>query len=267
MKILISVTLRLIYPVLLGFIILAFHGSVNLVIGQSDENTDKDSLMLKYNIEASGIFQSGRLSQVFIPVGGMAVIGNNKFELEVPVKYVFHKVNGFVLENDIIARAVIKAFPNNRIHPVIGYIYEFSQLYHLKYRHAPGVGFGLHLIENDKNPLILHVFGSWDQTEFENVAGYETFRVNGILFGNHPFVKGRINLEYRLFYFKSLDNGTNFMYRVQPKLLINITKQISFILNLDYRYENIVDPMNSEENVFFSAGVRFSGGNIKPGNN
>ena len=174
-------------------------------------------------------------------------------------RYTYHKINGLEFENDLITLTALAILPNKKFHPVGGFIFETSQLYQLKYRYSPGAGIGVHLSKNKKQSILLHAFGSYDNTEFFNIPGYQTFRVNGIIWGSHEVVKNKLDLTYRLFYFQSIQDVSNYIFRAEPKLLFKLSKVLSMTLNLDYRFENIVDPMNTKENVFLSAGLQISG--------
>ena len=120
------------------------------------------------------------------------------------------------------------------------------------------MGFGVHLLRKKSDKILLHAFGSYDDTEFINSVGYKTFRANAILWGNHHLIKNKLDLTYRIYYLQSVQEGSNFVLRFDPTLLVKISKSVSFTYKLDYRYESVVDPMNTNENLFMSAGILIS---------
>ena len=253
--------------VLVGIVLFIFQftwndGLAQSVLGGTQDSVQttqqRDSLTLNYKFNASMMYAKGRLNQFMVPIGLKSTLSNNSFGLELVGKYVYHKINGFELENEILTRAVFTLFPQKIIRPVIGYIYESSLLYQLKSRHSPGLGFGVIIVKNDKHELLLNSFVSYDKTEFENIVGYETFRANIILWGSHRLIKDKLHFNYSFFYFQSVQDGTNYVLRFEPKLLFKLSKIFSLSANLDYRYENIVDPVSTKENLFMTVGFQIA---------
>ena len=214
---------------------------------------------MKYNLNVSAMYKTGRLNQVLLPFRGFVAVSNTKISVEVLAAYVYHKMNGFEIENDLISRIVFAAIPNNRFHPVGGFSYETSQLFSLEYRHAPGFGMGWHISSNEKNLMLLHVFASYEQAEFMNADGYETARINFILFNTHHLIDKRLDLVYRIFYFQSVTDSDNYIFRTETKFMFKLNKHLAFTLNMDYRYDAIVDPMNTNVNSSLTAGLQLSG--------
>jgi len=241
-----------------GLFLVVICLKTDVVLAQEGSPKNQDSLRITYGLNLSMTYKEGRLNQLMIPVGGNASVGNKKYKLELYANYLYHKINGFELENEILTRTVLTLSPNKKIHPLGGMIYETSKLYQVKYRVSPGVGIGGHIIRNEKHKLLIHLFGSYDRTEFINASGYETFRANSILMGSNQIVKDKLDLNYRIFYFQSIQDKSNMVFRFQPKLVFKITNSIAFTYNLDYRYESIVDPLNMNVNLFMTAGIQLS---------
>ena len=253
--------------IIMGIVLIISQVNWNYSLSQSDhvnlqDSTvtakQKDSISLNYKFNASMMYAKGRLNQFMIPLSLQLTLSNEVFNIELIGKYTYHKINGFELENEILTRSVFTLFPQKRIRPVAGYIYESSLLYQLKSRHSPGLGFGLTILENKKHQLLLNSFGSYDKTEFENVQGYETFRANLILWGSHELIKDKISLNYSFFYFQSVQDQTNYVIRFEPKLLFKLSNILSLSANLNYRYENIVDPISTRENLFMTVGFQIA---------
>jgi len=243
---------------LTGMLLVILIFTSNFGFSQSDQIKPKDSLSFNYKFNASMRMSKGRLNQLMIPLSLQTTLTKKAFEIALIGNYIYHKINGFQLENDILTRGVFTLFPQKRIHPVIGYIYESSLLYQVKSRHSPGLGIGLTIINKTNHKLRLNSFASYDKTEFDNIQGYETFRANLILFGSDVLIKDRLDFNYTIFYFQSVQDGTNYTLRFEPKLLFKLNKIFSFSVNMNYRYESIVDPVNTKENLFMSVGLQIA---------
>jgi hypothetical protein len=244
--------------ILTGMLLVILLLTPDFGFSQSEQVNPKDSLGFNYKFNAAMRLSKGRLNQLMIPLSLQTTLINKAFEIDLIGNYVYHKISGFQLENDILTRGGFTLFPQKRIHPVVGYIYESSLLYQLKSRHSPGLGIGLTMINKTKHKLRINSFVSYDKTEFENIVGYETFRANLILFGSNVLIKDRLHFNYTFFYFQSVKDGTNYTLRFEPRLLFKLNKIFSFSANLNYRYENIVDPVSTRENLFMTVGIQIA---------
>lgn len=247
-----------VYGLIEGMLLVILLSTSNYGLSQSDQVKPKDSLSFNYKFNASMRMSKGRLNQLMIPLSLQTTLANKTFEMDLVGSYRYSKINGFQLENEILTMGVFTLFPQKRIRPVAGYIYESSLLYQLKSRHSPGLGIGLTIIKKTNHKLRLNAFASYDKTEFENVVGYETFRANLILFGSDVLIKDRLHFNYTFFYFQSVQDGTNYTLRFEPKLLFKLSKIFSLSANLNYRYENIVDPVSTRENLFMTFGFQIA---------
>ena len=247
---------------ILKFILLAFLlPTYNYGFSQTKQVDPKDSLSFNYKFNAAARLAKGRLNQIMMPFLLQTTLTNRTFRFDFIGNYTYHKINGSQLENDLLTRGIFTLFPKKRVHPVIGYIYESSLLYKLKHRHSPGLGVGLTMINSKNHKLRLHSFASYDKTEFDNTTGYETFRANLILFGSNVLIKDRLHVNYTVFYFQSVQEAMNYTFRFEPKLLFKLNEILSFSANVNYRYESIVDPLSTRENMFMSVGLQI--GNMK----
>ncbi len=243
---------------LTGMLLVILLSTSNYGFSQSDQVKPKDSLSFNYKFNASMSLAKGRLNQLMVPLSLHTTLSNKTFGIDLVGSYVYQKLNGFPFQNEIITRGTFTLFPQKRIRPIAGYIYESSLLYQMKSRHSPGLGFGLTVIKKTNHELRLNSFASYDKTEFENVAGYETFRANFILFGSHVLIKDKLHFNYTLFYFQSVQDETNYTIRFEPKLLFKLNKIFSLSANMNYRYENIVDPVSTKENLFMTVGFQIA---------
>ncbi|MFT6036173.1 MAG: hypothetical protein ACI9XJ_001751 [Marivirga sp.] len=241
-----------------GILLFILLSTSNYGFSQSDQVELKDSLSFNYKFNASMSLAKGRLNQLMVPLSLHTTLSNTTFGIDLVGSYVYQKLNGFPFQNEIITRGTFTLFPQKRIRPIAGYIYESSLLYQMKSRHAPGLGFGLTVIKKTNHELRLNSFASYDKTAFENVVGYETFRANFILFGSDVLIKDRLHFNYTFYYFQSVQEGTNYTLRFEPKLLFKLSKIFSLSANLNYRYENIVDPISTKENLFMTVGFQIA---------
>jgi hypothetical protein len=91
-----------------------------------------------------------------------------------------------------------------------------------------------------------------------NIEGYETIRANATLWGRHQLIMNKLDISYRLYYLQSVQDGANYIFRFDPTLLIKIPKSIAISYKLDYRYESVVDPINTNANLFMTGGIQIS---------
>jgi hypothetical protein len=244
--------------ILTGMLVVILLSTSNFGFSQSDQVKSKDSLSFNYKFNASMTLAKGRLNQLTIPFSLQTTLTNKTFGIDLVGSYVYQKINGFPLQNERITRGVFTLFPQKRIRPIIGFIYESSLLYQLNSRHSPGLGIGMTIINKTNHELSLNVFASYDKTEFDNIVGYETFRANFIFFGSNVLIKDRLHFDYTLFYFQSVQEGTNYTIRFEPKLLFKLSKIFSLSANANYRYENIVDPVSTKENLYMTFGFQIA---------
>ena len=241
-----------------GILLFILLSTSNYGFSQSDQVELKDSLSFNYKFNASMSLAKGRLNQLMVPLSLHTTLSNTTFGIDLVGSYVYQKLNGFPFQNEIITRGTFTLFPQKRIRPIAGYIYESSLLYQMKSRHSPGLGIGLTVIKKKNHKLRLNAFASYDKTAFENVVGYETFRANLILFGSDELIKDRLHFNYTFFYFQSVQDRTNYTLRFEPKLLFKLSEIFSLSANFNYRYENIVDPISTRENLFMTFGFQIA---------
>ena len=106
--------------ILTGMLLVILIFTSNFGFSQSDQIKPKDSLSFNYKFNASMRMSKGRLNQLMIPLLLQTTLTKKTFEIDLIGNYIYHKINGFQLENDILTRGVFTLFPQRRIHPVIG---------------------------------------------------------------------------------------------------------------------------------------------------
>lgn len=228
-------------------------------LGQKDTTSiDTSTYRSDYFVSLSGFVQRGVFSSTIIPGKASYTLGNDKIQGILAGTYMYGKFAGTVSQNDLISRAVCYLKPGNRLFAGIGYNFEFSTMYHVAYRSAPGIGIGYRILKKPRSEMVTHIFSSYEVTEFVHVPGYSTIRANAILFGEHELIKGLLQFNYQLFFYQSLDNAINYRFRAHPQLAIHITKILDFTISYDYHYETVVDPNNTRENYFVTFGLKLT---------
>lgn len=217
----------------------------------------QDTLSVEYSLNARGTFKEGKLNQTIISSDGYYALTAQYLKTEFFANYKYLKTNGRVGENELFGRVLISFFPKKRWFPVIGYIYNKSEFYQIRNRHNLGLGVGLKLFENQANTIILNAWAAYDDTAFKNIARYKTFRINTFLLGNHKLIPDKLSLQYLLYYLQSLEQGNNFIWRIEPTLLFHLSKRFSISINLESHYENIIDSANTKRNSVLTVGVNF----------
>ena len=217
----------------------------------------QDTLAVQYSLSARGTFKEGKLNQTIISSGGYYGLTAQNWKTEVFANYNYLKTNGRLGENEFLGRVLISFYPKKRWFPVIGYIYNISEFYQIQNRHTPGLGVGLKLLENKVSTINLHAWAAYDHTEFKTIRRYNTFRINTFLIGTHKLIPDKLSFQYLVYYLQSLEQSVNYIWRIEPTLLFQISKRISLSINLESHYENIIAPGNTKRNSVLTVGVKF----------
>ncbi len=217
----------------------------------------QDSLTVQYSINARGTFKEGQLNQTILSLDGYHALTSQYWKTELFANYNYLKTNGRVGENELLGRALISLLPQKRWFPVIGYIYNKSEFYQVENRHTPGLGIGCKLLENESRTINFHVWAAYDHTNFKNISGYNTFRINTFVVGNHQLIKDILSLQYTLYYLQSLETSDNYIWRIEPTLSVQLARKFSLTLSIQSHYENIIDPANTKRNSVMTVGFKF----------
>ncbi len=92
--------------ILTGILLIILLSTSTYGLSQSDQVKPKDSLIFNYKFNASMRMSKGRLNQLMIPLSLQTTLANKTFEMDLVGSYVYHKINGFQLENEILTRVV-----------------------------------------------------------------------------------------------------------------------------------------------------------------
>lgn len=217
----------------------------------------QDSLSVQYSLNGRGTFKEGRLNQIILSLDGNYALTAQYWETALFANYKYLKTNGRVGENELFGRLLISILPEKKWFPVIGYIYNKSEFYQIERRHTPGLGMGWRLLENQSNNIKLNAWIAYDHTDFKNITGYKTFRINTFVLGNHKLIPNKLSLQYTLYYLQSLEEGHNYIWRIEPTLFVHISSKFSLSINLESHYENIIDPANMKRNSVMTVGLKF----------
>lgn len=217
----------------------------------------QDTLSVQYSLNARGTFKEGQLNQMILSADGTYALTAQYWKSEFFANYKYLKTNGRVGENEFLGRVLVSFFPKKKWFPVIGYIYNKSEFYQIQSRHTPGLGIGLKLLENKVNTINLHAWAASDYTEFKTIPGYQTFRINTFLVGNHKLIPNKLSFQYVIYYLQSLEQSNNYIWRIEPTLLFQLSKRFSLSINLESHYENIIAPGNTNRNSELTVGVKF----------
>lgn len=218
----------------------------------------QDSLKVEYAINARGTFKEGQLNQTILSLDGYYGLTSQYWKTEVFTDYSYLITNGRVGENELLSRVLISLTPQKKWFPVIGYIYNKSEFYKIKFRHTPGLGFGCKLLDNTSKSIKLYAWAAYDHTDFTNIPGYNTFRINTFFVGNHPLISNVLSLQYTLFYLQSVEKIDNYIWRIEPTLSVRLSSKFSLTINIESHYENIIDPVNTNRNSVMTVGFKYS---------
>lgn len=239
------------YTLLLGSLLLSLcFLKVNPVSAQ-------DTLTVQYSLNARGTFKEGQLNQIILSIDGYYALTAQYWRAELFTHYSYLKTNGRVGENELLGRALISILPQKSVFPVIGYIYNKSEFYQIQRRHTPGIGIGWRLLKNQSTSLELYAWAAYDDTDFKNIPGYTTFRINTFVVGDHALIPDKLRLQYVLYYLQSLEVSNNYIWRIEPGFLLQLSRQFSLSVNFQSHFENIIDPANTKRNSVMTVGLKF----------
>jgi hypothetical protein len=92
--------------ILTGMLLVILLSTPDFGFSQSEKVNPKDSLSLNYKFNSAMRLSKGRLNQVMIPFLLQTTLTNKAFEIDLIGNNVYHKINGFQLENDRQTRGV-----------------------------------------------------------------------------------------------------------------------------------------------------------------
>jgi len=217
----------------------------------------QDSLSVQYSLNARGTFKEGRLNQTILSLDGDYALTAQYWKTEFFADYKYLKTNGRVGENELFGRILISILPKKRLFPVIGYIYNKSEFYQIQRRHTPGIGIGWKLIENKSRTINFYAWAAYDDTDFKNISGYNTFRINTFVVGSHKLIRDKLSLQYVLYYLQSLEESNNYIWRIEPTLSVQLSRKFSLTISIESHYENIIDSANTKRNSVMTIGLKF----------
>lgn len=236
--------------VLGNLLVLLFFWNIKPVSAQ-------DSLTVRYSLNARGTFKTGRLNQTVLSLDGNYALTAEHWKTEFFSNYKYLKTNGRIGENELFGRAIISIFPKKRWFPIIGYIFNESELYQIRSRHTSGMGIGYKLVKKPSNTVNFYTWAAYEDTKFRNISGYTTFRINTFVVGNHNLIPDKLSLQYTLYYLQSIEVSDNYIWRIEPTLLLPLSRKFSLTISLDSHFENIIDSANTKQNSSMTIGVKF----------
>lgn len=228
-----------------------------LLVLNSESVSAQDTLTVQYSLNARGTFKEGQLNQTILSLDGNYALTAQDWKIELFGNYSYLKTNGRVGENELLGRVLVSFFPKKRWFPAIGYIYYKSAFYQIQSRHTPGIGIGWRALKNKSNNINFYAWVAYDDTKFKNISGYDTFRINTFLVGNHKLIPDKLSLQYKIYYLQSLEESNNYIWRIEPTFLFQLSRKFSLTINLESHFENIIDPTNTRRNSVLTAGVKF----------
>lgn len=216
-----------------------------------------DSLTVQYSLNARGTFKEGQLNQTILSLDAYYGLSTQHWKTEFFSTYKYLKTNGRLGENELFGRVLLSILPEKRLFPAIGYIYNNSEFYQIQRRHIPGIGIGYKLLTNHLNTIRFHAWAAYDHTEFKNISGYRTFRLNTFLSGNHKLIPDKLSLQYVMYYFQSLEEGNNYIWRIEPSLSVHISRNFSLTISIESHYEKITDSIITNRNSEMTVGIKY----------
>ena len=209
----------------------------------------KDTLIYKIDLNASGRRISGTFSQVVVGGGFKIDLLYNNWHLENKTTYRFNKTNTRVIEDNWYDLATLKYYPKGKkkFYPGLFYHFDNNLMFSVKSRHQYGIGVGSELekgaIKLSLLAAIANEHSTFNGAEFVNSDRDFPNRNNGLflfkLNNGYTIVKKKINISYQLFYFQSLKESADYDIWLTPRISFKFLKGLSFFVVYDYRFEKV----------------------------
>ena len=231
------------------YLLIFFFIGMFLASVPSYGQSQKDTLEYKVDLNFSGRRISGTFSQVVVGGGFNVDLLYNNWHLENNTSYRYNKTNTRLIEDNWYDLVTLKYYPNGqkKLYPGVFSHFDNNLIYRVKRRHNYGIGLGSVL---DKGVMklsllaaVAHGNSTYNGSEFVNSERDFSNRKNGLLLFNlnngYAIAKNKINFSYQLFYFQSLKEGADYIFRLNARTSFKIFKQLSFYVVYDYRFENV----------------------------
>ena len=248
---------------LIGMLLLSFPS-----YGQSP----KDTLRYQVDLNLSGRRISGTFSQVVLGGGFRVDLLYNNWHLENTTSYRYNKTNTRLIEDNWYDLATLKYYPDGqkKLYPGVFSHYDNNLIYRVKSRHNYGVGVGSELDKGIMDLSLLAAIAkgnsSYNGSEFVNSDRDVSNRKNGLFLfridNSYSLAKKKINIFYQLFYFQSLKESTDYIFRLNSRINFKVFKSLSIYVAYDYRFENVhlESLSNYNDIVLFGFNLALSGG-------
>lgn len=208
-----------------------------------------DTLTYKVDLNFSGRRISGTFSQLVLGGGFNIDVLYKNWHLENNTSYRFNKTNARLIEDNWYDLVMLKYYPNGnrRLYPGVFSHFDNNLIYRVKSRHNYGIGVGSILDKGTIKLSLLTAIASGNSTyngsEFENSDRDIATRKNGLFLfridNGYAIAKKKINFFYQLFYFQSLKESADYIFRLNARTSFRIIKGLSFFVVYDYRFENV----------------------------
>ena len=236
---------------LLGIFLLSFPS-----IGQSQ----KDTLQYQIDLNFSGRRISGTFNQWVVGGGFNVDLIYKNWHLENKTTYRYNKTNTRLIEDNWYDLVTLKYYPKGKkkLYPGLFYHFDNNLMFSVNNRHQYGIGLGAQLDKGQMKLSLLAAIANENSTfngaEFENSERDFFNRKNGLflfrLNNGFSLIKKKINFSYRLFYFQSLKETTDYDIWLNARINFKIFKGLSLYVVYDYRFENVhLEPLSNYNDI------------------
>ena len=212
-------------------------------------HSQTDTLSYKMDLNFSGRRISGTFSQAVLGGGFNLDVLYNNWHLENNTTYRFNKTNTRLIEDNWYDLVTLKYYPkgNRKLYPGVFSHFDNNLIYRVKSRHNYGIGVGSVLDKGTMRLSLLTAIAKGKSTyngfEFANSERDISTRKNGLFLfridNGYAIAKKKINFSYQLFYFQSLKESADYIFRLNARTSFKIIKGLSFFVVYDYRFENV----------------------------
>ena len=211
--------------------------------------SQRDTLQYQVDFDLSGRRISGTFSQVVAGGGFNVDMHYNNWHLENTTSYRYNKTNTRLIEDNWYDLATLKYYPKGqrKLYPGVFSHFDNNLIYRVKSRHNYGGGLGSVLDKGTMKLSLLAAIAKGNSTyngsEFVNSDRDISNRKNGLFLFNlnngYAIAKNKINISYKLFYFQSLKESADYIFRLNSRINFKVFKGLSLYLVYDYRFENV----------------------------
>lgn len=244
-------------------LLLLFFKVIPIAEGQSN---NLDSIKLMGAISLQGNFSHGRLTRSTFVMKVDSDLGNSKWNYTNKLTFMYVDANEKILARDWYSLSVFRFYSNKKKwYPFLIANISTNLRFKLNYRNRYGVGFSYSPYLKNKNFLKINILSLYNYSAFDSEIFVNSVRLGstremvriGIQFlGNIEIVKDKITTIWGSWFLQSLEEKSDYLYRIVVETDIKITEAFSLTSRYRFLYENVYLENLIPTDGLFSVGIK-----------